>query len=455
MKRVVGSFLVLAVGLVFAACSDDTGTTKKDMGPPKGDGPIINVPEGGTDLPTGPTCDKANVGVPCTAAADGTVGGECTEGMTCLTTETLPDGSSRGVCTCECTPDDTLTPLVNEDNCPELSANSCAGVGLTDGSTKNFCFRKCDPKLGTNTCTTPLACNPRSGSAVGLFDSAVCLFPGCKDDTDCPVVTSTACKRTIDANGDPAASTGCTGTDECLPTADYTGKKSVDVDGLCAKPGKCDSASGICGVRAANFKADAKVGDPCKDDTECGANAKCEREVDTATIQGATNATCTEGSDCCSGTCTAGKCTAGTCGIHARNGYCYISSCAFASLTEFQCPTGSSCNLLFSGGLCMKDCDMTVAADCRGNATDKLGDYECRAWSNISIGGVGVSAGPVCDFGDTFSCNTFTSLGCDAFGADQANTTNMNCRDLTGTALTDPRDPLGFCLDDTASGAAN
>ena len=102
----------------------------------------------------------------------------------------------------------------------------------------------------------------------------------------------------------------------------------------------------------------------------------------------------------------------------------------------------------------MKDCDLATAADCRGNTSDQYGDYECYAWNNLSVGGVPVAANPVCSFSiapcDIFGQNM--TLDCTSLG-NMNNPTNMVCRSLaTKAATTNPRDPSGFCLDDTASG---
>lgn len=147
------------------------------------------------------------------------------------------------------------------------------------------------------------------------------------------------------------------------------------------------------------------------------------------------------------------SCAPGLCATHARNGYCTIDGCAFSSLEAYQCPAGSGCSRLYPGGACLKECTLADATSCRGHAADRLGDYECRAWNNISVGGRAVTPSPVCDFGDSVACHTFKNLGCDAFGDGISNPTKMSCRDLTGKELPDPRDPLGLCLDDTASGS--
>jgi hypothetical protein len=104
----------------------------------------------------------------------------------------------------------------------------------------------------------------------------------------------------------------------------------------------------------------------------------------------------------------------------------------------------------------MKSCTMADSATCRGVAGDLWGDYECRDWSGLAIGGKALSKGPVCDFGLGTPCSIFSpqsNLKCDSLGG-QGNPTKMSCRSpVTGQNLSDPYDPEGACYDDTASGA--
>lgn len=383
--------------------------------------------------PPPPSCDAAQIGKPCTSS-----GNECSAGMTCLLTH--PD--KGGVCTCPCSPDDLHTPLINEDSCPDLSGNVCGTVpSPTSGGRVNLCLRKCSPKLGSNPCTAPIVCAPSSAEVSGERGQAVCALFGCQKDADCPVLTDKPCQPP--SSGGPAT---CPNGDACVSISDD------NKEGLCAKSGLCDLASGLCAPRTQHFKATAQVADPCSSDLDCNANQRCERERDLASSAKPAGASCTTGSKCCSGICFNAKCEPGLCPVHARQGYCVVDGCAFASLTAYACPTGSSCNRLFPSGLCQRHCDLTVAGSCRGNALDKLGDYECRSWNQLFIGGVPVSNGPVCDFGDSVRCNTFTSVDCDVFGG-QNNTTDMSCRDLSGTKLA-PGSPSGLCLDNTSSGPA-
>jgi len=456
-KLVFGIVGILAIGAFVVACGDDDKPTP-DKGPTPFDGGVLDnggddlpwLAEGGTDEggPIG-KCDENSLGKACTADTDcggGTAPNKC-----------LGTSSTGGVCVCDCTPDDTSTPLVNEDSCPNLKTSGCGSITYTSGQKGNLCFKYCDPTLGTNTCSGKIACLSRSGAQVGFFDKAICLFEGCTKDSDCPVATSTKCDTT---------KKNCPTGEECLAT--WTGS----VDGLCAKPGKCDTASGLCDVKPATLsKATAKVGDPCKDDTECADNQSCFAETDLAAIclardsAGActkklakSGATCTTDDDCCSGGCTGGKCDAGRpCGVLYRNGYCVTANCAFSkTLTQFACDAGSTCNVLFSGGICFKKCDLTKAGECRGNASDLWGDYECRGWNNLSLGGTAISDAPTCENGMGTACDVFGtsgSLDCSSLG-DKTNTTKMSCRTLGNKATTNKFDSSGFCFDDTASGTA-
>jgi len=360
-------------------------------------------------------------------------GGECGEKGTCiLTSEEL------GFCTCECTPDNEGTPLANEDSCPDLAKHKCASVELT-GGTANLCLTLCNPKFGSNECDGKLACDPRAGAYFGLYEDTVCAISGCTKDSECPVATATVCS---------VAQKNCASGQTCIS---FSGGD----EGRCAFDGKCDTASGLCTDHTHGL-ATAKIGDACKDDTECGNNMRCMTEYDATKYEKAAGETCTDDYDCCSGTCTSGKCAAGElCYVKYRNGYCMMTGCAFAkTLTQRACPTGSTCNTLYLGGMCQLSCDLTQANTCRGNAADKKGDYECRGWNNL-----GISTTPTCDFGHGIACSglkestgqlSCANLGVDKTGAN--NTTNMSCRKPDGTVLTDKWDPAGYCFDDTSSG---
>jgi hypothetical protein len=137
-----------------------------------------------------------------------------------------------------------------------------------------------------------------------------------------------------------------------------------------------------------------------------------------------------------------------------------VQGCEFsATLPTRACPSGSICNKLYAGGLCQRSCSLGTASTCRGASGDLLGDYECRAWDNLAMGGVPVASGPVCDHGPSMPCNLLeaSKLDCTSV-ADKSNIfvpnpTKMGCRSLGNIALTNPYDPYGFCLDDTSSGS--
>ena len=142
------------------------------------------------------------------------------------------------------------------------------------------------------------------------------------------------------------------------------------------------------------------VGDTCKDDRDCAQNQSCRMEIDQSKYKKKQYVTCASDSECCSGTCIGGMCTKGICSVENRNGYCTTKNCAFsASLTAFACDSGSDCSKMWAGGLCFKTCDMTSKTDCRNNAADYFGDYECRGWNNLTLGGVPVTKMPICEPG--------------------------------------------------------
>jgi len=387
------------------------------------------------DLPVATGC-AAVVGTPCTKS-----GNQC-GAFTCLLTSS---SGQNGVCTCTCTPDNSSTPLINEDSCPGATttkASLCGAVALSGGSTKNYCFKTCNPKLGSNDCSSPLHCHPRSGSSIGLYNYSVCIFSsGCTKDSECGVTNGTLCNTA-------KIPTGC-GTGELCSALTTNGTA-----GMCTVPGKCDIKSGLCGVHTKG-KSTAKVGDPCKSSLDCGGNMSCQIEFDETKYLEAAGKSCMGNSDCCSGICISGFCAVGEpCKIRNRNGYCVTSGCSFAkTLTQFACDSGSVCNTLYSGGICQKKCDLKIAATCRYYSADYMGDYECRAWDNITIGGMAIVASPVCDFGYGMSCDMLkgSGLDCSSVGL-KTNPTKMGCRDAKNTTLTNKFDPKGWCFDDTASG---
>ncbi len=320
------------------------------------------------------------------------------------------------LCLAKCTPDNPSTPLVNEDDCYKR------GAGLTCGNVaypaKQYrCLQKCNPSLGKNDCPAGIACNPRSAALSGNISQAVCAYPPCKNAMQCPVYLNKTCKT----QGSTSQCSGLPKGSSCAPPAPNAAPGTTL---RCALPGVCDSKSGLCAPHKYGISK-AKVGDPCKDDRGCGGQMRCDMQ------------------------------STGSSGmVHARNGYCFIEGGAFSSLSSRACTSGSRCNRLYYGGRCAKECDLKSPKTCRGYAKDKLGDYECRAWNNLSMGGTAIVSAPVCETGDTMACDMLkgSSLDCSTVGL-QNNPTKMSCRNpVSGKVLSNKYDPSGYCLDDTASG---
>ena len=308
---------------------------------------------------------------------------------------------------------------------------------LTTNKKVSFCFRRCKPRLGCNDCVSPLACTELSGRKVGLTGKAVCVQSGCDSNADCPVTTGKDCDT---------AKNSCPGGQQCQLL------RNGSTAGKCAVNGKCDLVSGLCAPHSLG-NALAKVGDACKGDQDCGGQMHCLAEFDAAKHHKAGGATCSSAAQCCSGKCQAGICAAGYCSTEYRNGYCAILGCRFAdSLVHKKCPAGSHCNGLYVIGSCQKACDLTKAADCRGLATDKVADYECRAWNRVNFSSGPGAAGPVCDLGSSIHCSFFSGLGQDCSDVGLAgNPTNMTCRDLNNNILLNKKSATGYCLDSTSS----
>ncbi len=404
--RTLALAMLVGLAVVAAGCSDDTKQPTPDLGK-KDTTPKLEATAGteggGKDLlaDTKPKADKP--------PANSKLGEGCGGGKDCSPDAPLclmPEGSKGvGICSMECTGDDPGTPLINEDSCP--NGYLCASFAYTT-KTYYYCLKRCEPSLTKNDCpaTSNRACHP-SSTRYGDLDVAVCWYLKCTDGKDCPVFSDKKC--VLDSECTSVA------TDAFCDTSRY----------LCARPGKCE-ASGLCGAHTYG-KATAKVGDPCKTDFDCPANGSC----------------LTESND-----------PSGI-GVSWRNGYCSIAGCSFAkTLTSQTCPTGSTCNYLFYGGLCNKTCKLETAADCRNNPLDKGGDYECYAWNNLVIGSTNVTAEPVCLNAASQTCDSLgTKLTCANLGGENGNPTKMDCRDrFTGVVKTNKADPAGVCLDDTASG---
>ena len=358
------------------------------------------------------------------------LGKTCTKGSTvCGTAATcLLTSGNKGVCTCECFP---------PAPCPNSAQNACLSVSLSNGTTKDYCLKKCEPKLGSSDCPGKLACLPRSARFIGAKLQAVCMHYGCETNADCPVTTAKMCMTT---------GTPCPSGQFCIPEAANT------IIGRCATPGVCDVNSGLCNAHKMG-KATAKVGDPCTSDQQCGGSMNCIIETNTASYRSKWNAPCTSGSQCCSGKCVSSACTKGLCTVEARNGYCAVSGCGFATTLPLRsCPLGSACNLLYNGGMCQRSCTLTGATSCRGISADRYGDYECRAWNNLSIGVLPLASGPVCDFGPKMPCDFLqnSKLDCSYVGL-SPNITQMACRGLNKQSMPFMYEPTGYCLDTTSS----
>lgn len=360
---------------------------------------------------TDPACEAAVIGKACTKT-----GTECGSAGVCL----LTVDENNGVCSCGCTPDNAATGDVNEDSCPDLANHRCVIVKATSTGVVGACMQTCTPKIGSNGCKHPkLACDPNVALNFRVFDAGLCLFPGCAENLDCPVITATTCNPTVTCT--PFGGLGCCNAGEtCFATSNED-----PTLGICAFPGNCDVKSGLCNERTDNFNPNATIGTPCKSDLDCGSKMSCLNEQTDAD------------------------------GTLLRNGYCSIDGCLFGdSLTTKQCPAGSSCALLFtshilSGGMCQKDCSMADVKGCRNVASDKMGDYECR-YTAATVEGNPIST---CDF-IPVPCNfdSKKQKDCSYFAADKTNSTHMRCRLSNGTDAIDPFDPKGLCLDDSTSG---
>lgn len=434
----IAPLLFLAgVMLLLTACSDEVQGDKPDQGVPD---------QGKPDLPAY-SCSTV-IGKPCTKDGD-----QCGSTAICLLTPSYGGViKNSGLCTCPCTPDNGMTPLVNEDNCPGASTTKfsvCGTILNADGTTPSYCFKTCQPRLGANDCASPIYCHPSSGAYVGQYSRAVCYYNGgCTNNAHCRVTNGKPCDT-------QDASKKCTGPGESCRSLTANGTA-----GMCAVAGVCDTKSGLCDKHPLGSST-ASVGDPCKSDLECAGTQTCFTEFDEAKHLAAAGKGCKSHADCCSGSCVSGTCAAGSpCRVRYRNGYCATAGCSFAkTLTVAACDSTSVCNALYAGGLCQKVCDLKTANDCRGNntatsaVTDYLGDYECRAWNNLSIGGTPVVAKPVCDFGSNMTCDMLkdSSLDCSSVGL-SSNPTKMTCRGTDNITKTSKYDSTGLCLDDTASG---
>jgi len=246
------------------------------------------------------------------------------------------------------------------------------------------------------------------------LDSAFCAFPACQSGKDCPVRLATTC--TV------GTSNACTALG---PKVFCAGDDAPDIGspGHCARPGRCDTKSGLCTTHNQGNPA-AQIGSLCKSDTDCGPAMHCLMEQQDLT---------------------------GRTILH--NGYCSIEGCAFGNtLTIRRCPQGTACSLLYPGGLCFTSCDPIDTKGCRNQSADSFGDYECYAWNNLAIGnGHPIAPTPTCEPA-IITCDFLgtANLDCRVLGL-QGNPSKMRCRDpKTGQNL--PKaSPKGVCLDNTES----
>jgi hypothetical protein len=372
----------------FDVAAPDAGTT---------DGP--GTSEAGSD------CPASVVGRPCGPAT-------CPAPALCVISDAV---NNRGVCACPCSKDENSP-------CGDAAAFACGRI-VHEGTTYDLCFRRCKPAYGSNSCTKPLVCSPTSGGLANVRGVALCLRHGCTDNDQCPVYTSQGCKDHTD----------CSPGDSC--SAWYK---------VCTTAGVCDLASGLCKEHNQG-SAVTKIGNPCAGDTDCLDNMTCLMEsARPHKLQ--PGATCSANADCCNLDCESGVCSQNPCIVDYRNGYCTIQGCAFASAAfPRHCPPGSTCNHVYTGGACQRICDLNSTTECRGYSADRFGDYECRAWNNLTLDGKSYADQPVCDFGTRMSC----SIDCADLGLN-GNPTNMRCRSLQGKDLPQ-KDPGGYCLDDTSS----
>ncbi len=408
--------------------------------------------EGGTAADKGVSkCDINIIGKNCTGPEQ--CGGE-NSGHICLLTYKDDKGVSKGICTCECSLDNPSTTYANEDTCPgsddgqgQDPKSTCGTVTYESGKTANLCFKRCVPKHNANECDGELACNPFAPRYVNIDvppflpnPKSVCFATKCQKNEDCPALTDKMCYMN-------------------QPNNCPTGEKCYDVlvegkVGFCAKPGVCDTVSGLCDGQAPDtFKADAEVGDPCKSDQECGQYMRCRWETNLAQIAKKDGEACTTDDDCCSNYCdlTAKKCK-GKCLVLNRNGYCIGQNCMYPQLTHFKCGLEAACNKLWVGGLCMKKCTVGDATTCRGqDSIDKKGDYDCRAWNELQSQGISLFVdSPICDFGPGIPCSAFkgSSWSCATLGG-QGNPTQMKCKGMDGSDMASDSDE-GYCFDNTS-----
>lgn len=347
------------------------------------------------------TCDReCMVGTECfngECITPRTLGGTCAVDSDCPVSTRGPSACiqlTTGVKVCS-----VVCNLNYSDNCSSLGEFICVPSGA---GSKGYCARRCEPTTGVNTCPPGLACDPRSVRVSRELDNAVCVYPACSTDLDCPVFLAASCGR----------GQACESGAACMSVPDD------ETSMRCALPGVCDKGSGLC---APNLGAGSGgPGATCTSDLDCLPQGRCDFERNT------------------------------TAGIYARNGYCTVEGCAFsATLTDRACPPGSTCNgRRFPGGRCYKNC--VQMTNCRGDSNDRYGDYECYIWTWPCCPGCPCAPPVTCE--PAFPCAGFPSLisgessildDCAMLGT---SATDIACRDRATGELLSGNATNGVCL---------
>jgi hypothetical protein len=129
----------LATSLIFVigACGDDDD--KEPDGGAVDQGPEVSIIDSSVDTSEDGGVDTLE---PDTLPPESNMGEGCATQSDCLSGSpvciTHPIYKSLKVCTMECTPDDSTTPLVDEDNCP--NGFICATFPYSSGD-YNFCLK--------------------------------------------------------------------------------------------------------------------------------------------------------------------------------------------------------------------------------------------------------------------------------------------------------------------------
>lgn len=287
-----GVLLLILAG----ACGREAAQTE-DAGPTdQASGEGVRPP----DIHSGDGGGTGNIGQFCNPQ-DGTKG--CQGKATCLTLS-----SSVGICAVPgCTLEEVSTPEI-EDTCPLIPTPGSSSPTRTIctriqdlGTT--YCLPACTPSTQGNPCTkfhALLACDPVS--LLYNDHSAVCLFPRCVKDSDCG------------------------------------NKSSINPDATCHTP------TGVCMTKGS---PNAKIGDPCKSDKDCGNWQNCYPQRKTSTGK-----TVVEG------------------------GYCTVVGCHLGA--PWACPAGSKC---FSMGP-LNTLSLCLATGCQATKPNNLDGCRDEATAN-------------------------------------------------------------------------